>query len=375
MLDPQEYLDLVSPQHIDKPDFIAVLMSLLQPIVDLQTSLAYLPDKFDIDTATGVQLDTIGEWLNRSRNISTPIDNVYFSFDIAGIGFDQGLIFGPYVPATGITSLDDEHYRLLLYAKIAADNWDGTTTSANIILANLISPDLFSPSTGVVIPWDTATALDSQTGADSFNTTRTGTDVSFGSPSPAGGGIRYTNGAGLNYVGKSNVLAAKAGQTYTISFYFRRTSGATNTGFALAVFSSARGVNVASVPMSSVPNDTVWRQYSVSFVASVTELLSVYVGNNTGVLSFSVDQILLTPTNPLLFMQDNEDMTAWLGIAGPWPSHIALALIQGGYINLRAAGVTLRYAITSVDGAPLFGFDMRNQYIGGFDVGAIAQTS
>ena len=32
----------------------------------------------------------------------------------------------------------------------------------------------------------------------------------------------------------------------------------------------------------------------------------------------------------------------------------------------------MNYAVTSVDGAAIFGFDMNNEYVGGFDTGAWA---
>ncbi|MGC7970039.1 DUF2612 domain-containing protein, partial [Salmonella enterica] len=72
-----------------------------------------LPFDFDLDQAIGVQLDAVGEWVGISRNITVPLAGVYFSFDIAGLGFDQGVWKGPFDPDTGLTTLDDDTYRLL----------------------------------------------------------------------------------------------------------------------------------------------------------------------------------------------------------------------------------------------------------------------
>lgn len=53
------------------------------------------------------------------------------------------------------------------------------------------------------------------------------------------------------------------------------------------------------------------------------------------------------------------------------PSAVFLALLAGGYIPLKPEGVRVNYTIvTSVEGAPIFGFDVQNDLIAGFDVGA-----
>jgi hypothetical protein len=54
----------------------------------------------------------------------------YFSFDEAGLGFDQGTWLGPFDPTSGLVALPDAQYRILLYATIAANNWDGTIPGA-----------------------------------------------------------------------------------------------------------------------------------------------------------------------------------------------------------------------------------------------------
>jgi len=72
-----------------------------------------------------------------------------------------------------------------------------------------------------------------------------------------------------------------------------------------------------------------------------------------------------------VFIQDNQDMSMTIGIAGTVPSAVFLALLAGGYIPLKPEGVRVNYTIvTSVDGEPLFGFDVQSSLISGFDVGA-----
>lgn len=72
-----------------------------------------------------------------------------------------------------------------------------------------------------------------------------------------------------------------------------------------------------------------------------------------------------------VFIEDRQDMSIVLGISGEIPSAVFLALLTGGYIPIKPEGVRMSvYVVTSVSGAPIFGFDMNNEYVGGFDVGA-----
>lgn len=126
----QDYLNLVTSAYQDKPDFIAALTAVLQPLVDQQALLATIPGLYDLDVAVGEQLDVVGVWVGRSRALREPLQNVYFSFDDALLGFDAGVWQGPYDPVSGLVNLPDDPYRNLLKAVIAANHWDGTIPSA-----------------------------------------------------------------------------------------------------------------------------------------------------------------------------------------------------------------------------------------------------
>ncbi len=214
MADLTEYTALITSEHRDKPRFMAVVGALVQPLVDQMYVLQSMPGKFDLDNAVGVQLDDVGLWVGVSRKIRTPLTGIYFSFDIDGLGFDQGTWKGPFDPDTGLTVLDDDTYRLVIRAKIGANRWDGTLESSAAILNSIF-------------------------GADTH-----------------------------------------------------------------------------------------------------------------------------------VFIEDHQDMSMTIGIAGKVPSAVFLALLAGGYIPLKPEGVRVAYTIvTSVDGAPLFGFDMNSDLVAGFDTG------
>jgi hypothetical protein len=217
MPDVSDYTSLITSEHADKPNFMAMVAAVAQCFVDQQSLLLSIPDEFDLDNAVGVQLDAVGLWVGIGREITTPLTGVYFSLDIPGLGFDQGVWQGPFDPDTGVTSLDDGTYRTLIRAKIGANHWDGTLDSSADILDSIF------------------------------------------------------------------------------------------------------------------------------------------------------------PDGTYAFIQDNGDMSITIGIAGVVPSTLFLALLSGGYIPLKPEAVRVAYyLVTSTPGAPIFGFDIENEYIGGFDAGAWA---
>jgi hypothetical protein len=102
-----------------------------QVFADNQNLINALPALFDIDYAVGVQLDRVGERVGRTRFLSVPLPNVYFSFDVDNQGYDQGVWYEKkYNPEEGIVRLDDDSYRVLLYATVAANIWDGSIPGA-----------------------------------------------------------------------------------------------------------------------------------------------------------------------------------------------------------------------------------------------------
>ena len=126
-----EYLGLITSWHSTRPRFMNTVAALIQPLVDSQDMLAKLTADFDLDTAIGVQLDQVGQWIGRTRYVKQPITGVFFSFDLPDqrVGFDQGVWLGKYDPTDGIIALDDETYRAVLKLQAIANQWDGTLAS------------------------------------------------------------------------------------------------------------------------------------------------------------------------------------------------------------------------------------------------------
>lgn len=111
------YLDNITSQHRDKPNYITWLSSGLNIIDDMYTLVKSMDDAFDIDNAIGVQLDTLGVIIGRERALT-------------------------FQPLNGFNPvLTDDYYRLVLKAKIAFNMWDGTIPSIYEIWNNIFGSD------------------------------------------------------------------------------------------------------------------------------------------------------------------------------------------------------------------------------------------
>lgn len=72
-----------------------------------------------------------------------------------------------------------------------------------------------------------------------------------------------------------------------------------------------------------------------------------------------------------ILIQDLGNMHMLLALTGPTPNAVELALLTGGYLNLKPAGVMVdSYVTPSVPDTPFFGFDAQNDSVSGFDTGA-----
>lgn len=133
-----DYLSLVPDYNASQPNFMAALTTVLTPLTSLQAFLATMPDQFDLDVAIGTQLDQVGIWIGRDRFVQTPITGVYFSWDIDGLGWEQGFWQGAFDPDDGVSRLDDETYRQLLYAKAMSNVWDSSPAAINDMINKLL---------------------------------------------------------------------------------------------------------------------------------------------------------------------------------------------------------------------------------------------
>src|ERR1700759_4619644 len=137
------YLSLITSEYRYQPKFQAWASVLLQGLVDAQIVVASFPGIFDLDNAVGDQLDKVGEWVGVSRDV-TVVEPTWFSWAVAGLGWGQGRWQGPFDAAdTRTVVLDDYHYRVLIKARIVANNWDGTVEGAYLAWNTLFEAEVY----------------------------------------------------------------------------------------------------------------------------------------------------------------------------------------------------------------------------------------
>lgn len=136
----RDYLALITSEHRDKPKFTGVVDLLTKPLADANAVVSSLPAKFNLDEAVGVQLDAVGLWVGLPRKFTVPISGAFFSFNITGLGWNEGYWKGADAPGGGINTLDDETYRMIIRARIARNYWDGTfQQQIDILAADLLA--------------------------------------------------------------------------------------------------------------------------------------------------------------------------------------------------------------------------------------------
>ncbi len=107
------YLSLFTSQYRNSPKLQAWATKAWQPIDDLTNCLAFVSSNYDLSVAVGYQLDVCGQLIGQSRQVA-------------------------FQPSGGVSPiLDDDTYRLLLYARIAQNKWDGKLNSLYTIWKTL----------------------------------------------------------------------------------------------------------------------------------------------------------------------------------------------------------------------------------------------
>lgn len=133
----RKYTDLITSAHNDKPRFVATVELTTSAAAQGQEFLQSLPAVFDLDTAVGVQLDAVGEWIGRTRYLNIPLENYYFEWDNADAGWGAGIWRQDFDIEAKVAALDDSTYRKVLMVKIISNSWDGTLESLYDALAEV----------------------------------------------------------------------------------------------------------------------------------------------------------------------------------------------------------------------------------------------
>lgn len=110
-----DYLSLITSEHRGQPKFTAWLNSVLGIVRGAKSLVDNLYTYYDIDRATGVQLDSIGQTLGMPRKL-------------------------PFQPSNNVSAImDDANYRIVLKAMIARAHFDGTVPGLYNLFQTVLS--------------------------------------------------------------------------------------------------------------------------------------------------------------------------------------------------------------------------------------------
>lgn len=148
--DLEYYQGLTTSQHRELPKYQGTIANMVRPFLDLQGLADQTSRNFDLDHATGRQLDVIAEWVGISRRFKSTITGVYFEFDGASeVGWDSGTWKGQFDPDAGLGEMSDEALRRLIRIKIKVNRWDGSFEALQAMWDEFLPEDRL----GVIIDW------------------------------------------------------------------------------------------------------------------------------------------------------------------------------------------------------------------------------
>lgn len=137
-----DYTTLITSQHRNKPKFNALVDLTANGVGGIGAVITSMQSLFDVDTATGEQLDTIGLWVGVSRRLEVPL-NVFFSWNTNSLGWNEGQWNGAHQAGTTTILLDDDTYRRLMKTVIRANHWDGTLVQYQEIMQTFFPDNIF----------------------------------------------------------------------------------------------------------------------------------------------------------------------------------------------------------------------------------------
>lgn len=276
MADITDYTGLITSEHADKPKFAAMVAGALQPVVDLQNLMATFPAAYDVDDAIGAQLDVVGEWVGRTRDLTVPIDNPFFSLDYL---FPTQLPVGVTLARTGEGWFFDESGAL----NDVLDNLPRWTADPNSLTLlgllneaaseNFVRNSTMQGAAAGTMPtdWSGAGTANGITVAVAATGTEHGmayVDLTFS-------GTATANGTAAVAFEANNAIAAVNGDTWSESVFVKLTSGSITGSGLLVAFDDLDATFAAlsefsSADITTLVNSTVGRFSTTGTLANAS---------------------------------------------------------------------------------------------------------
>lgn len=141
---PDDYVALLTSAHRDKPKLKQTLIETITPLIQIANALEQLPERYDIDTAVGDQLQTIALWVGAPRTVPNVIPLPYFGFEGQPAALPFGEVGDPSIGGfwreSGVSGnygavLDTETLRKVVKAQIFKNSCKGLLDDAHTIIS------------------------------------------------------------------------------------------------------------------------------------------------------------------------------------------------------------------------------------------------
>ncbi|WP_298998183.1 DUF2612 domain-containing protein [uncultured Desulfovibrio sp.] len=113
--------------------------------------------------------------------------------------------------------------------------------------------------------------------------------------------------------------------------------------------------------LTSLPDDVFRRLVKARIAANAWD------GSIPG--AYDVWESAFADTGSIIMIQDNQDMSMVVGIAGMRPDAVTQALLMGNYIPLKPEGVCVSWYAVTQDGGPLMAWGCQADGLGGWGAG------
>jgi hypothetical protein len=128
----RDYLTFITSEYQNSTKFLEWMDSLISRMVEAHNLVDSMEAAFDLDQASGAQLDTLGVIIGVSRYLRVPIPGLFFSwYDGSSPTELLGWELGSWRDnregfSTEMSILPDDAYRQILKLKVIQNSWKGT---------------------------------------------------------------------------------------------------------------------------------------------------------------------------------------------------------------------------------------------------------
>ena len=146
-MNSDEYLNLITSQH-RMPNFLETVRASIEPLIDCIQFLNETSERFDINSAKGLPLQIIADWVGADKSVPNSIPIPFFGFkgqpDSLPMSEQVPEFMGGYYRESGVsgyraTTMSESLFKEVVKAKIKLNHSDCSLDSAKEIIEMVTS--------------------------------------------------------------------------------------------------------------------------------------------------------------------------------------------------------------------------------------------